>query len=75
VPRCNAAMTAPFHAFLRTGHQLWAKHTPFPCLQQLAAVRLQCMRPSIVGCSQRSRHVVEQKHMRPCLTSSVPTSR
>ena len=34
-----------------------------------------CMSPSIVGCSQRSRHVVEQKHTRPCLISFVSTPR
>ena len=31
-----------------------------------AAARGQCMSPITEGCSQRSRHLVEQKHMRLC---------
>ena len=36
---------------------------------------VQCISPNIVGCSQRSRQVVEQKHTKPCLTSPVSVTR
>jgi hypothetical protein len=36
---------------------------------------VQCISPNIVGCSQRSRQVVEQKHAKPCLTSPVSVTR
>ena len=38
-------------------------------------VGVQCISPNIVGCSQRSRQVVEQKHAKPCLTSPVSVTR
>src|SRR6266481_4731235 len=37
--------------------------------------RAHCTSPIILGCSQRSRQVVEQKHARPCWISPVAVTR
>jgi hypothetical protein len=37
--------------------------------------RAYCTSPIILGCSQRSRQVVEQKHARPCWISPVAVTR